>query len=185
MRATTIARSYAETLLTLADRNGGAPTAEAFGRALEEVAALLAAEPRVRAFLETPRVDAAAKKEALERALQGKVPPLFLRFVQVVVDKRRQGLLREIAAQYAALADERAGRLRARVTLPQAPDAALQEEIGRQLEARFGKPVVATFAVDPALVGGIVVRVGDQTLDGSIRSRAAALRRHLMEAGTR
>lgn len=182
MRATTIARSYADTLLALADRHGGAPTAEAYGRALEEVAAAVAGEPRVREFLETPRVDAQAKKDALRRAFDGRVPPLFLRFLEVVVEKRRQGLLREIAAEYAALLDERAGRLRARVTLPAAPDAALVEEITTGLTARFGKPVVPTFTVDPSLLGGIVVRVGDRMLDGSVRTRAAALRRRLMAA---
>ena len=64
------------------------------------------------------------------------------------------------------------GRTRVKVTLAAEPDAALQTEIARSLEAKLGLAVVPTFAVDPQLIGGIVVRVGDQVLDGSVRRRA-------------
>ena len=95
MRSEAIARNYADTLLALAQRHGGLGTAEEFLRAIEDVAALVEREPRVRAFLDTPRVGAEAKKQALRASLAGRVPELFLRFVLVVVEKRRQGLLRD------------------------------------------------------------------------------------------
>jgi F-type H+-transporting ATPase subunit delta len=182
MRNVAIARNYAETLLELAQRNGGQPTAEGFGAALDALADLLAREPRIRAFLETPRVSAEAKKEALRRALQGSAPELFLRFVLVLVDKRRQALIPQIGLAYQALMDEALGRVRAQITLSHEPDSALQGEIQRALETRLGKPVVPAFRVDPELLGGLVVRVGDEVLDGSVRSRAAGLRRRMLEA---
>ncbi|HEX2187641.1 MAG TPA: ATP synthase F1 subunit delta [Longimicrobiaceae bacterium] len=182
MRAEAIARNYAETLLALAQRHGGQATAEEYQWALEDLAALLESEPRVREFLETPRVTGAQKREALRATLAGRVPDLFLRFVLVVLDKRRQTLFREIAAAYRDLMDEMLGRVRVHVALSHAPDASLQQEIQRGLEARLGKTVIADYTVDAELLGGIVVRVGDQILDGSIRSRAAGLRRRLMEA---
>ena len=182
MRNEAIARNYAETLLALAQRNGGRPTAEAFGAAADALAALLQQEPRVRAFLETPRVGAEAKKEALRRSLEGRVPELFLRFVLVVVEKRRQGILGDIARAYQALLDEMLGQVRAQITLSHAPDAGLQDQIRKALEARLGMPVVPAFRVDPELLGGLVVKVGDEVLDGSVRSRAAGLRRRMLEA---
>lgn len=181
MRAEIIARNYAETLMTLAERQGaGAP--EQFGAALDELAALLDSDPRTRQFLETPRVRPEQKKEALRQTLTGRAPEMFVRFVMVLVDKRRQSLLPEIARAYRDLVDQRMGRARVDVTISHAPDAALQAEIQRALEVQLGRTVVATYRVDPDLLGGMVLRLGDEILDGSVRSRAAGLRRRLMES---
>jgi F-type H+-transporting ATPase subunit delta len=181
VRAEVIARNYAETLLELAERAGGQEAVEEYGAAMDEVAELLA-DGRVREFLATPRVTAQAKKDALVAALGGRVPAPFLRFLQVVVDKRRQGQLAEIAEQFRALVDERAGRVRAAVEISHAPDAALQAEIGQSLANRLGKVVIPSFTVNPDLLGGVVVRIGDEILDGSVRSRAQGLRRRLLAA---
>jgi F-type H+-transporting ATPase subunit delta len=180
VRAEIIARNYADTLLALAERHGGADGLEAFGQAADALAALVQGDPRTRQFLETPRVSPEEKKQALQRALGGRAPEMFVRFVMVLTDKRRQALLPDIAAAYRELVDERMGRVRVQVTISHAPDAALQAEIGSTLADRLGKTVIPTFTVDPELLGGMVVRVGDQILDGSLRTRAAQLRRRLL-----
>ncbi len=182
MRSELIARNYAETLLDLADRNGGPAAMDQFAAALDEVAGLVQGDPRVRQFLETPRVTAAEKKKALRAALAGRAPELFLRFVSVLVDKRRQTLLPEIAEAFRGLVDERMGRVRVQVAISHLPDEALQAEIGNALARRLGRTVIPTFTVDPELLGGMVVRVGDEILDGSVRSSAARLRRAMMAA---
>lgn len=181
MRAEIIARNYAATLLELADRHGGADTMAAFGQSLDALAALLESDRRVREFLTTPRVSAAAKKQALSAALGGSAPELFVRFVTVVVEKRRQALLVDIARAYRELVDQRMGRVRVAVTLSHAPDRELEAEIRRSLEKRTGREVIPTYTVDPELLGGIVVHLGDEILDGSVRSRMAGLRRRLLE----
>src|SRR5262245_7088778 len=117
-----------------------------------ELLADTVAERRVREFLSTPRVSAEARQEALRGALEGRVPDLFLRFVMVVVDKRRQALLADIAHEYRALVDELAGRVRVQVALSHAPDGALQEEIADALAKRLGKTVIPTFTVNPELL---------------------------------
>jgi F-type H+-transporting ATPase subunit delta len=178
---TIIARNYAETLLTLARRHGGEATVDEYGDAIDEVAELLRHEPLVREFLETPRVDIAAKKGALRASFGGRVPDLFLRFLLVAVEKRRQGALPEIAEQYHRLVDESRGRARAEIVLAHEPDEELKREIIATLERRLGRTVVPTFSVDRALGGGIVIRVGGEILDGSLRRRAAGLRRRLLE----
>jgi F-type H+-transporting ATPase subunit delta len=182
VRAEIIARNYAETLLALAERHGGAGGLEEFGRAADALAGLMQDDPRLRQFLETPRVSPDEKKQVLARALAGRAPEMFTRFVMVLADKRRQALLPEIAAAYRELVDERMGRVRVHVTISHAPDAALQAEIGNALADRLGKTVIPTFTVDPELLGGMVVRMGDQILDGSVRTRAAQLRRRLLGA---
>lgn len=181
MRAEIIARNYAETLLTLAERQGPAALEE-FGRALDGVAGMLESDPHARQFMETPRVRPEQKKEALRQALEGRAPEMFVRFVMVLVDKRRQSLLPEIAAAYRTLVDQRMGRARVDVAISHEPDVALQEEIRRALEAQLGRTVIPTFRVEPDLLGGMVLRLGDEILDGSLRSRAAGLRNRLMAA---
>ncbi|CAN5630933.1 F0F1 ATP synthase subunit delta [soil metagenome] len=182
MRTSIVARNYAETLFALAQRNGGDPTVDEYGVAIREVATLLTEEPRIRYFLETPRVDADAKKRAIRGSFAGRVPDLFLRFLLVVVEKRRAATLREVAAAYHEIVDEVRGRVRARVTLAREADAALQLEIRTSLERMLGKTVLPEFEVDRSLVGGVVVHVGDRVLDGSVRNRVVELRRRLLAA---
>lgn len=182
MRPGVIDRNYAETLLALAQRHGGDPTIDEFGAALDELTRLLDEEPRVRAFLESPLVDADTKKDALRKTLGGRTPELFLRFLLVVVDKRRAAHLRGIAAQYRDLVDALRGRLRAEVMLAREPDDALRREIRTGLERLLAREVLVQYRVDEHLIGGIVVRVGDKILDGSVRRRLAGLRRRLIGA---
>ncbi len=182
MRSSLIARNYAETLLALAERNGGLPAVQEYARALDDVAALVQGEPRVRHFLETPRVSAAERKQALRAALSGRVPELFLRFVLVVVDKGRQGHLREIASAYHDRVDEMLGQVRVQVTVAREPDPALREEVRVALERRLAARVVPTFTTDPDILGGMIVRYGDEVLDGSVRRRAQELRRRMLAA---
>jgi F-type H+-transporting ATPase subunit delta len=177
-----IARNYAETLLTLAQKHGGVEAVDVYGRAIDDVAELLRREPRVREFLETPRVDLEGKKRAVRASFGGGVPEYFLRFLLIVVEKRRQGLLRQIAEEYRGLVDEARNRVRAQVTLAQAPTPELEREIVASLERRLGKTVIATFQVEPELIGGVVIRVGERILDGSVRRKLGSLRRRMLEA---
>jgi F-type H+-transporting ATPase subunit delta len=177
-----IARNYAETLLALAQRHGGDETVDEYADAIDEVAELLEREPLIREFLETPRIDLDAKKRALRASLGGRVPDLFLRFLLVTVEKRRQTALREIARQYHELVDDARGRVRAEIVLAREPDETLRREIARSLERRLDKEVVAIFEVDPTLGGGVIIRAGGQILDGSLRRRMAGLRRRLLDA---
>ncbi len=182
MVSSIIARNYAGTLLALAHRQGGDATVDEYGVAIEQVADLLHREALIREFLETPRVDVEAKKSALKASFQGRIPEIVLRFLLVVMEKRRQGALRGIAAEYHQLVDEERGRVRAEVTLAREPGAELRREIVESLEQRLGRTVLATFQVDPSLGGGIVIRAGGEILDGSLRRRTAGLRRRMLEA---
>lgn len=178
MRENTVARSYAVALFELGQRTG--QHAE-FVAALQSLDALLASDARVRTFLYTPQLDASAKKDALRRALSGRVPPLFLNFVMVVLDKRRQRLLPDISHAYRALLDEHLGLLNVQVTLAREPDERAEEEIAAQLTRVLGRKVVPHLHVEPAILGGIVVRYGDYLLDGSLRRRLLRLRERMLD----
>jgi len=103
-----------------------------------------------------------------------------VRFIQAVVRRGRQQYFADIAREYGALVDTKFNRLRAAVSLAREPNEALRESIRAGLSQAFGKEVYPTFFVDPTLLGGTIVKVGDRIFDGSIRRRMASLRRQLL-----
>jgi len=178
VRDTTVARSYAEALFELGERQNKHDAFVAAINALDEAAGR---EPQVRAFLESPKIEVAAKKAALRRALEQQVDPLFVNFLMVVLQKRRQRLLFDIGREYLGLVDQKQGRMHVQVTLARAADGAQQEQIGKQLSAVLGKQVISHISVNPEILGGIIVRYGDRVLDGSLRRRLVSLRHRLMD----
>ena len=179
MREPTIARNYAEALLALARR---ADDHAGWGRMISDVASGVEQDVRLRRFLEAPQIDATRKKEILARAFEDRVPRLFLRFLQKLVDNRRQMLLPAIAIEYHHLVDAIEGRVHAQVTVARPMDDAARAAVAAQLGRALGKTVVPHVTVNPAIIGGIVVRVGDTVMDGSVRRRLGTLRARLVGA---
>lgn len=171
-----VARNYGATLYDLARREG---EVERYGELIEEVGALYRAEPDVRRFLETPRVALEDKKEAMRRSLSERAPELFIRFLLVVLEKRRHRALPEIAIAYRGLLDEAAGRVHATVTLA-SEEEALREEVLRGLRAILGENVEPHFRADPGILGGVVIRAGDRLMDGSVKRRLEDLRSDML-----
>ena len=177
MRDSTIARNYAETLLVLATR---AEDLRGWGRMLSDVATAMRENPTLRLFLESPKVSAAQKSEVIGKAFTDRMPRLMLRFLQTLVHHRRQMLIPTIAEEYFNLVDAAEGRIHARVTVAKDTDEAGQAAIATHLSRMFGKEVVPHLTVDPAIMGGVIVHVGDTVLDGSVRKRLASLRRRML-----
>ena len=179
MRDETVARKYAEALFDLAQRHEGL---EAFREGIDTVAQLIGEDPRLTAFLETPRIDADAKKSVLRKALGGRVPPMLLNFLLITIDKRRQRLLGEIAVEYGALIDEHENRVHVDVTVARPLDESTTTALGDRLSTLLGKTAVPQYRVDPGILGGVVVKAGDTIYDGSLRRRLERMRRQLMAA---
>lgn len=177
MRDSTIARNYAATLLVLA---GKANDLRGWGTMLGDVAAAMEQNATLRLFLESPRVPATRKNAVLAAAFQDRMPRIMVRYLQSLVNHRRQMLIPEIAREYTDLVDEQEGRLHARVTVAREADAETQGMITQQLSRMFSKTVVPHFRVDAAILGGVVVNVGDTVLDGSVRKRLSSLRRRML-----
>ena len=179
MKSATVARNYAQALLLAAEAHGMAAV-ERYGHLMEAVSGAVQADERISVALESPRVSKAVKAALLERALEEVAPPEFVRFLQAVVRRGRQGLLGEIAQQYQALVDVKLNRVHAGVTLLEEPDARLEKEVIERLSQAIGKEVRAHFRADRGILGGVVVRVGDRIYDGSVRRKLATLRRKLV-----
>ncbi len=111
-----------------------------------------------------------------------RAPERFLRFLEAVIRRGRQGLLPAIGREYLALVDHKFNRVHAGVTLAREPDAKLQAAVRRKLGDVLGKEVIPHFRTDAAILGGLIVRVGDRIMDGSLRRRLVALRHKLLSA---
>lgn len=179
MRDATIARNYAEAYLALATKAG---EREGWGKMLSDLAEGAERDERVRRFLEAPQIGEEEKIAVLARAFADRLPRPALRFLQLLVHNRRQTLLPAIAAAYRGLLDELEGRVHATVTLARSPDAAELQGITTRLSGALGASVVPHVVVNPAILGGVVVRVGDTVMDGSVRHRLALLRRRMLHA---
>ena len=177
MRNETIARNYAETLLALARKAGDL---RGWGGMISDVANAMQIDRRLRIFLESPRVGAAQKSQILAKAFQDRMPRLFVRYLQALIAHRRQMLIPHIAHEYLDLVDQVEGRIHANVTVAREPDAETRTVVARELSRSFEKEVVPHFAVDPRILGGLVVRVGDTVIDGSIQRRLERLRNRMV-----
>lgn len=173
MRGGTVARNYAEALLILGRRHEA--VAE-YAALLDAVAGAVATEPRLEAVLASPRVPKERKKRLLREALAGHAPAPFVRYLESIVHRGRQGLLHEIATEYEQLVDTHLGRVHAGVTTAHAVDPELAQAIAASLATMVGKEVLPHFRTDSKLLGGLVVRIGDRVLDGSLRRRLLQLR---------
>ncbi len=176
MSKETIAENYAEALFHLAQASG---RLEEYADLLSAVAGAVGASPQVHMVFASPRVTKTEKARLLAAALP-EAPREFVLFLQAVVKRGRQLLFSEIAQKYLALVDVAFNRVRADVTLAREPDPKLQETIQAALEQVLGKEVIARYHLDPAILGGTIVRVGTRFYDGSVRRRMTMLRRQLL-----
>lgn len=182
MSASAVAVNYAGTLLELAARDG---QEERYGELLATVAALHTDVDDFRSFLDTPRIPTEEKKRILRDVFADHVPPLFVNFLLVVVDKRRQRWLPAIEAAYRDLLDEKAGRIHAAVRFAFEPDEELRTQLVTALSRRLGADVVPHFVEDERILGGVIIRVGDRVMDGSLRRRLDDLRSTLVHGEAR
>ena len=173
----TVARNYAEVLFDIATRSGHP---ERYAELIDAVAAAVDTIPRVQAVLMSPRIPKSEKARFLGAALKD-TPRDFVLWLQAVVRRGRQGILREMASEYMGLVDEKLNRVRASVTLARQPDEKLRRTIEENLGRQLDKQVIATYLVEPDILGGAIIRVGDRVLDGSVRRRMTKLRRQLLK----
>lgn len=177
MRDVTIARNYAEVLLSLAKK---AENLEGWGAMLDQVVSAVWGDERLKRFLESPNVDEGTKRELIGKAFGDRMPRFLVRFLQTLVVHRRQMLLPEIAREYHTLVDEMAGRVHAQVTVARTLPDAEREHLAASLSKTLGKEVVPHVIVNPEILGGVIVKVDERVMDGSVKRRLALLRARMV-----
>ena len=171
-----IAHVYAEALLELAFKKG---TPSEVLRDLQEIAKILAAQPRSLSFLVSPHIRMDAKRQVIDKAFGGRVAEIVQNFLKIVVEKGRAAQLPRIIDSFVAAYHERQGELVVKVTSAQPLDEDERERVKTSLRNRHKSAgytdVILEERVDPALIGGLVVRTGDNLYDASLRTRLQAI----------
>ena len=147
-------------------------------RDLDDFVAMLSAVPELRAVLRNPQLDPRAKSSAVDAIVEGG-EELVSNFLHLLVEKGRAGEVEEIAREFERLVAAEQGQLTVELTTAfELSDEEALEIVG-QIEQTSGRKVEATRAVDPSLIGGVVLQAGSFRLDASVRGRLNTLRRQL------
>jgi F-type H+-transporting ATPase subunit delta len=171
-------RVYANALFEAAQEEGRLePVHDQLGQLVEAEREV----PELRELLRNPQVDPRARRAALEDVLADS-DELLRNFLLVLADKGRAAQLEEIANEFERLVGEHEGIIHAELTTAVELSDAEAEKLLQQIEQASGRKVEATRAVDPDLIGGIVLQVGSHRLDASVRGRLDRLRRQLVTA---
>lgn len=135
-----------------------------------------------RALLEQAAIPMARKVQLIREVLKG-VNPLVQNLVCLLVSRRRLSLISDIRREYVRLVDAYHGRERVEVVSAVPLDADEEKKVTRLLQGIVGREVVLESRVDPETLGGLVIRVGDKLIDGSVRGRLEGLKESLIAEG--
>jgi F-type H+-transporting ATPase subunit delta len=171
-----IDRTYARALFQAARERGS------LEQVLEELGDLVAAldeVPELRAVLGSPQLDPRAKAQVLE-AVAGETDEILRNFLRLLVEKGRAARLPGVYRELERLAREAEGQLSVELTTAYALSEEEARAIARKIEEACGRPVELASRVDPALIGGLVLRAGSFLADASVRGRLERMRRELV-----
>ncbi len=169
MTGTVLGKRYATALFAVAKEDG---KLEEFGASLRALGGLLEANPEVEMALVSPVYPADIKQKIVDELIKAlSIEGILVNFLGLLVDRRRIQYLASIISSYEELMDEEMGVVRAVVKTAVSMTPELEASIAKIMADISGKKVVLRSEVDPAIIGGVVARIGDTVWDGSIRSQ--------------
>lgn len=174
-----VARVYAEALLNAAQKHDQAENVlDEYRSLIDEV---FAANPQVETLLSSAALGRTKRKGTLESVFEKRASPVFFNFLLVLNDHERLELLRPILVALQELYDERARRIRVHVhsAVPLPDDQ--QTRLAENVREAFGLEPILEAQIDPELLGGLKVRVGDWQFDGSLRTQLDTIRSEILE----
>jgi len=168
------AQRYAKAVFSLGVDSG---EFERIGQEIGAVVEAIDTNDALRVTLFSPQHDAETKRLVIEAIASKKgFNSTTKNFLLLLVDKGRLPLLPEMYRSYQKLSDEKAGRVNATVVTASQLTETLSKEIVASLEKKTGKKVSLSSEIDPALIGGVVIKIGDIIYDGSIKTQLNKLR---------
>ncbi|MCP8940490.1 F0F1 ATP synthase subunit delta [Alsobacter sp. SYSU M60028] len=176
-----VAGRYATALFELA-RDAGA--VDAVAADLARFDQLIATQPDVERFVRSPVFSAEEQEKALVPILAALgISGLAANFLRLVAAKRRLFAVRDMVRGFNALVDKSRGVSRAEVTLAETPSARVLADVQQALKDLAGANVAVDVKIDPAIIGGIVVKLGSRMVDASLRTKLNGIRTAMKEVG--
>jgi F-type H+-transporting ATPase subunit delta len=171
----TIARPYAEAAFEIARDANALPQ----WSDMLHLAATIIADPRVAAALDNPRLDGGAKESLLLSIGGDRFTSEGRNFIRLLVEGERVMLLPQITAMFETLKNDAEATAKATIESAFELSDAQVAELRSALEKRFGKRIDTTVSINPDLIGGARITVGDAVLDGSVEAKLAAMHAQL------
>jgi F-type H+-transporting ATPase subunit delta len=175
-----LAQVYGRSLFELAREHG---RLDELREQLAQLADALNAQRELAVFFFSPYFSTQEKQDSLSGLLDG-ADEVFTNFLELLIENHRMPVIFRIRDEYERLYDEENRTLPVEITSAIALDQATTESLGRKIGERAGRKVTLAARVDPDILGGIVVRVGNSILDASIRNRLEQLRRHVAQGAS-
>ena len=167
----TIVRPYAVAAFKLAkEKNALARWSEMLG-----FAAAVAADPRMQAYIESPETSAAELEKTFLSIVGDKLDDAGKNLIKLLVEYGRLALLPDVAAEFEELKAQDEGVLEAEITAAATPTDVEVNALVKRLETKFGKKIEAKVKVDPEIIGGVKILVGDTVIDASVRGQLQEL----------
>lgn len=174
MKQTILARRYAKALFTVGKEQ---KTFEEYNQVLQGVAGLYVSNPEVVDALTNPLYPTDIKEKVMDGMIRSMaVDAVMGNFLRLLVQKKRIEILPEIAEEFQIMVDDEKNISHGNVISAIELSAELQANVQTTLEKLTGKKVKLTTSVDPSIIGGIIAKVGDLVLDGSIKTQLAGLK---------
>lgn len=168
---------YADSLLQLADE---AKQAEAIGEELADLASLWKSEPAFASMMRSAAIDDDARRESLRKIFTGKLNPLTLNLLLVLNERGRSMILPSVCDAYRRRLAAKMNQQTVNVTTAVALDDAQRKQLAAEVRRLSGKEAVFFEKVEPDLLGGMTVQIGDRLYDTSVRRRLRRLRGELL-----
>ena len=176
----TVASRYAKSLLDLAQEQG---QLDAVKKDMESVVSVLKSNAELLAILKNPIISGDKKRNILAAIFEGKISPTIVSFFNILVNKGRGAILLDIAQEFVREYNEAKGIVKASVTSATALSEANLAELQQIITGEIKAEVILKNIVDPSLIGGFVVRVGDRQIDASIAGKLNKLEKHFAAQG--
>jgi F-type H+-transporting ATPase subunit delta len=177
LRKLAISRRYARALLIIAKEDG---QAETYRRELDGFSELLIRETELERAIANPLYDTASRRKVLEKTLEKlNLSTVVTSFLLLLFEKGRIGFLNDINAYYQKLADELKGISRAELVSATELSTESVKKIRESLSKMTGRAVILNTTQDPSLIGGVITKIGDFVLDGSVKTQLSNMKESL------
>lgn len=179
MKGDTVAKRYAHALFAIG-REKGAQQLEQYGSALAALTEAYAGSDTLKRLFRAPVISAGEKDRVVQKLLGTMQPdPVLRNFFRLLAEKERLSLLPSISAVYGRLADKQAGISRGTLTTAVVMDEKRRITVVNALEKQAGGKLKLNFEVNPSILGGIVLRMGDTVMDGSLKAQLNVLKENI------
>ncbi len=182
MAANDIARVYASSLVEFGQQKNVLPEIE---EGIRFLADLVTENNELRLFLVAPEIAKESKKDFIDKVFKGNISDHMINFLKVLLDNDRQSCLVDIREAMAALLDQVNNRQKVTIVTSVELDAAMKDKLAARLKDVLKKEILLNVEINPNILGGIIIRVGDTVIDGSLLKDLKNIKNNLLNSKVR